>query len=67
MKIKSSVFNRVGTMKQVNKKLNRRKASKVTMKTHRKGSHPSLQDEIKDASGGVSGIRPEDIKIHQHY
>ncbi len=54
-------------MKSFNKKLNRRKASKVTLKTHRKNSHPPLQDGIKDATSGVASIRPEDIKIHQHY
>jgi hypothetical protein len=54
-------------MKPFNKKLNKRKASKVTLKTHRKNSHPSLQDEIKEVSSEVSSVRPEEIKIHQHY
>ncbi len=54
-------------MKPFNKRVNKRKASKVTLKTHRKSSHPSIQDEVKGASNGVSSIRPEDIKIHQHY
>jgi hypothetical protein len=54
-------------MKPFNKRLNKRKASKVTMKTHRKNSHLPLQDEIKRDSNGVAAIRPEDIKIHQHY
>jgi hypothetical protein len=54
-------------MKPFNKRLNKRKASKVTLKHHRKNSHPSLQDEVKEASDGVSAVRPEDIKIHQHY
>ena len=54
-------------MKPFNKRLNKRKASKVTLKTHAKSSHPPLRDEIKEASNGVSEVRPEDIKIHQHY
>lgn len=54
-------------MKPFNKRLNKRKASKVTLKTHRKHSHPPLQDEIKEASNGMTSIRPEDIKLHQHY
>jgi len=54
-------------MKPSNKRLNRRKASKVTMKTHRKNSHPSLHDEIKEATDGITSVRPEDVKIHQHY
>jgi tRNA(Phe) wybutosine-synthesizing methylase Tyw3 len=56
-----------GRMKPLNKRLNKRKASKVTLKNHRKSSHPPLQDEIKEAADGVSSVRPEDIKIHQHY
>ena len=55
------------TMKAFNKRLNKRKASKVTMKNHRKSSHPPLQDEVKGASAGASSVRPEEIKIHQHY
>lgn len=54
-------------MKAFNKRLNKRKASKVTLKVHRKQSHPPLQDEIKEAASGVTEVRPEDIKIHQHY
>jgi phage-related protein len=54
-------------MKPFNKRLNKRKASKVTLKTHRKHTHPSLQDDVKEISSGVPEIRPEDIKIHQHY
>jgi hypothetical protein len=53
-------------MKPFSKKLNKRKASKVTLKTHRKHSHPPLQDEIKEISSGVSSVRPEEIKMHQH-
>jgi hypothetical protein len=54
-------------MKPFNKKLNKRKASKVTLKHHSKSSHPSSQDELKDASNDVTSVRPEDIKIHQNY
>jgi hypothetical protein len=54
-------------MKPFNKRLNKRKASKVTLKVHRKNNHPPLQDEIKEATDGVTSVRPEDIKIHQHY
>jgi hypothetical protein len=54
-------------MKSFSKRVNKRKASKVTLKNHRKSSHPSLQDEVKGASDGVTSVRPEDIKIHQHY
>ena len=54
-------------MKPFNKRLNKRKASKVTLKTHRKNGHPSLQDEVKEASNEVTAVRPEDIKMHQHY
>jgi hypothetical protein len=54
-------------MKPFNKKLNKRKASKVTLKHHSKSSHPTSQDELKDASNDVTSVRPEDIKIHQNY
>jgi len=56
-----------GWMKPFSKRVNKRKASKVTLKTHRKAGHPPLQDEMKGASEGVSLARPEDIKFHQHY
>ena len=54
-------------MKASNKRVNRRKASKVTLKNHQKRSHPSIQDDIKEASNGVTSVRPEDINFHQHY
>lgn len=54
-------------MKAFNKRVNKRKASKVTLKTHRKDSHPPVQDEIKEITNGVTAVRPEDVKIHQHY
>ena len=54
-------------MKPLNKRLNKRKASKVTLKTHRKDTHPSLHDQVNQASNGITSVRPEDIKIHQHY
>ncbi len=56
-----------GRMKPFNKRLNKRKASKVTYKTHRKHNHPPLHDEVKEITDGVTAVRPEDIKIHQHY
>ena len=54
-------------MKPFSKRLSKRKASKVTLKTHRKDTHPHLQDEVKRDASGVSAVRPEDIKSHQHY
>lgn len=54
-------------MKPFNKKLNKRKASKITLKTHRKNSHPSLHDEVKEVASDITSVRPEDIKFHQHY
>jgi hypothetical protein len=54
-------------MKGSNKRVNKRKASKVTLKNHRKSSHPSQQDEVKEAADGIVSIRPEDIHFHQHY
>lgn len=53
-------------MKSFNKKLNKRKASKVTLKNHRKSSHPPHEDTVKEVSGGVTSVRPEDIKFHQN-
>jgi hypothetical protein len=54
-------------MKPFNKRLNKRKASKVTFKIHRKNNHPPLHDEVKGVTDGVTSVRPEDVKIHQHY
>ena len=54
-------------MKAFNKRINKRKATKVTLKTHRKDSHPHIYDELKTATSNVDAVRPEDIKIHQHY
>lgn len=55
-------------MKSLNKRINRKKTSKVTLKTHRKHSrHGGVRDEAKEVSEGVSAVRPEDIKLHQHY
>lgn len=53
-------------MKPFNKRVNKRKASKVTLKNHRKGKHPSLHDEMNAVSEGIPSIRPEDIKLHQY-
>ena len=53
-------------MKAYNKRLNNRKTSKVTIKRHKKGSHPGVRDDIKCDTSGVTGVRPEEIKFHQH-
>ena len=53
--------------KPFSKRLNKRKASKVTFRTHRTNAHSSIQDDIKVEAGDVSAIRPEDIKFHQNY
>ena len=54
-------------MKASNKRVNKKKATKVTLKTHRKDSRPHIHDEIKRAASNVSAVRPEEIKVHQHY
>lgn len=54
-------------MKPFHKRLNRRKSSKVTLKTHSKDTHPDLQDTKTQAGGAAEGVRPEDIKFHQHF
>lgn len=54
-------------MKPINKRINKRKSSKITLKTHRKDGHPRARDEIKIDTNGVQDVRPEDIKFHQHY
>ena len=54
-------------MKPLNKRINKRKASKVTLKTHRKHNRQRLNDEMKEIISGNPDIRSEDIKIHQHY
>lgn len=54
-------------MKASNNRVNKKKATKVTLKTHRKDSRPSIHDEIKRAASNVSAVRPEEIKVHQHY
>jgi hypothetical protein len=54
-------------MKALNNRVNKKKATKVTLKTHRKDSRPNVRDEIKKATSNVSVVRPEDVKIHQHY
>ena len=55
-------------MKPSNKRINKKKASKVTLKTHRKLNRTGdLHEQMKKAAEGVSSIRPEDIKMHQHY
>jgi hypothetical protein len=54
-------------MKSLNKRLNRKKASKVTLKNHRRKSHPGMHDEMIKDSEDLTSIRPEDIKFHQQY
>ena len=54
-------------MKAFNKRVNKKKATKVTLKTHSKDTRPHLRDEIKTATSNVNAVRPEEVKIHQHY
>lgn len=54
-------------MKAFNKRINKRKATKVTLKTHRKETHPHVHDALKEATSSVNAVRPEEIKMHQHY
>ncbi|MBS0653617.1 MAG: hypothetical protein JSR39_08875 [Verrucomicrobia bacterium] len=55
-------------MKPVNKRINKKKASKVTLKNHRKHNRTGdLHEQMKKAAEGLSSVRPEDIKLHQHY
>lgn len=55
-------------MKPVNKRINKKKASKVTLKNHRKQNRTGdLHQQMKKAAEGRSSTRPEDIKLHQHY
>ena len=55
-------------MKPSNKRINKRKASKVTLKTHRKLSrNGDLHEQMRKTAEGLSSVRPEDIKMHQHY
>lgn len=54
-------------MKAFNKRVNKRKATKVTLKNHRKETHPHVRDALKEATSNVTAARPEDIKMHQHY
>ncbi|HEY2810658.1 MAG TPA: hypothetical protein VGJ00_04635 [Rhabdochlamydiaceae bacterium] len=54
-------------MKAFNKRVNKKKATKVTLKTHRKDSHLHVHDELKKVTDNVNAVRPEDVKIHQHY
>ena len=60
-------FSSGGKMKAFNKRINKRKATKVTLKTHRKETHPHVHDALKEATSSVDAVRPEDIKMHQHY
>lgn len=54
-------------MKPLNKRINKKKSSKVTLKNHRHGHVQKYTEEVKEAADGASEIRPEDIKLHQHY
>lgn len=55
-------------MKPVNKRINKKKASKVTLKNHRKHNRTGdLHEQMKKAAEGLTSVRPEDIKLHQHY
>ncbi len=53
-------------MKPLNKRINKKKASKVTLKNGRK-HHRLVDNDEKAISSGVSSVRPEEIKMHQHY
>jgi hypothetical protein len=54
-------------MKALNKRVNKKKATKVTLKNHSKDARPRIRDELKIEMSNVTAVRPEDIKIHQHY
>jgi len=54
-------------MKAFNKRVNKKKATKVTLKTHSKDAHPHIRDELKAVTNNVNGVRPEEVKTHQHY
>jgi len=54
-------------MKPLNKRINRKKASKLTLKTHHKHNRQRLNDEMNVSISGNPDIRPEDVKMHQHY
>lgn len=52
-------------MKPLNRRVNKKKHSKLTLKTHFKDEDQiTAQDEIKGV-GNVS-VRPEDIKMHHN-
>ncbi len=54
-------------MKSFNKRINKRKASKVTLKTHHKHeAHMTAQEEIRGASSGSTQVRSEEIKMHHN-
>jgi len=53
-------------MKALNKRINKRKATKITLKTHRKDTHPHVSDERRATESGAA-VRPEAIRMHQHY
>jgi hypothetical protein len=54
-------------MKPLNKRINRKKASKLTLKTRRRHHRLALNDPHMMASDIPATIRPEDVKTHQHY
>lgn len=54
-------------MKAFNKRVHKKKATKVTLKTHRKDTRLHVRDEVKAAMNNVSAVRPEEVKFHQHY
>ena len=54
-------------VKSFNKRINKRKASKVTLKTHHKHeAHMTAQEEIKGTSTGSIQVRSEEIKMHHN-
>jgi hypothetical protein len=53
-------------MKPLNKRVNKKKASKVTLK-NRRSQHRLADNVEKELTSGLTSIRPEDVKLHQHY
>ena len=48
-------------MKAFNKRINKKKATKVTLKTHSKDTRPPIRDALKAATNNVNVVRPEDV------
>ncbi len=48
----------------INKRMSKRKGSKVTLKKHRKALDASVQADLQGGSSALLAIRPEDINMH---